>query len=56
MQGDGNLVVYDATGAPTWYTSTGGKGTAPFNLIMQTDGNLVIYDAYSTPTWYTSTK
>lgn len=32
MQGDGNLVLYDSTGSPTWNTYTNGKGVGPYKL------------------------
>jgi hypothetical protein len=43
MQGDGNLVLYDANGTPTWNTQTSGVGIGPWEVVMQTDGNLVLY-------------
>ena len=52
MQGDGNLVLYDATGYPTWNTGTGGFGVYPYVFVVQTDANLVIYDANNSPIWY----
>jgi len=33
---------------PFWNSGTSGKGTAPYNLVLQDDGNLVLYDAGST--------
>jgi hypothetical protein len=54
MQGDGNLVLYDANGTPIWHTQT--FGSAGATLRLQDDGNLVIYAAdwrvlWSTDTW-----
>jgi hypothetical protein len=61
-QGDGNLVLYTASGAPVWASNTGGnlgKG-----LYFQPDGNLVVYKTldtmaasealWSSGTWYTA--
>lgn len=41
MQGDGNLVVYDAMTAPIWSSNT--WQDAGSRLIVQNDGNVVIY-------------
>ncbi|OJH42810.1 M4 family metallopeptidase [Cystobacter ferrugineus] len=56
LQGDGNLVLWDATSA-LWTANTGGKGV--LSAHMQTDGNFVVYRT-STPTvgadvWSTNT-
>jgi hypothetical protein len=56
MQNDGNLVIYDANGNPTWASNTQFKGISPYKLIMQTDRNLVIYDGNGKPTWATATN
>ncbi|MGV9001940.1 MAG: hypothetical protein ACOH18_03205 [Candidatus Saccharimonadaceae bacterium] len=40
MQSDGNLVLYNASGA-LWYTNTAGKGFAKFRL--QTDSNIGVF-------------
>lgn len=53
MQGDGNLVMYDASGA-VWASGTDGRPGA--FLVMQDDGNLVIYDPAGTPLWATGTN
>ena len=50
MQIDGNLVIYDRNGKPTWASNTGGKGKGPFRIVMQDDYNLVIYGSTG-PTW-----
>jgi hypothetical protein len=42
MQGDGNFVVYRASGVPKWATGTDGRAIG--GIIMQGDGNLVMYD------------
>src|SRR5262249_20924649 len=49
----GNLVLYDATGAPLW--SSGTTGRAPGVAVMQDDGNFVVYDASGTAIWSTGT-
>jgi hypothetical protein len=53
MQGDGNLVIYDAAGAPTWDSKTWGHPGA--SLVVQDDGNVVIYEngnaLWSSNTW-----
>lgn len=53
MQGDGNLVVYDAAGRPMWATGTSVFGSS---LVMQSDGNLVMYDPRNAPIWATATS
>jgi hypothetical protein len=53
MQGDGNLVVYDADGQPAWASGTAGRPGASF--VMQNDGNAVIYGADGAPLWATNT-
>ena len=50
MQGDGNLVVYNAAGQPAWWSGTTGYSGAW--LAVQSDGNLVLYDAYGYPIWW----
>ena len=51
MQGDGNLVAYDASNHPVWATNT---SKTPARLLMQDDGNLVIYVGNS-PSWASNT-
>lgn len=54
MQGDGNLVIYDAASNPVWSSSTHGNPGA--FLVVQSDGNLVIYaDYYNSPLWASNT-
>jgi hypothetical protein len=43
MQGDGNLVVYDATAAPAWASGTSQDPGS--RLVVQDDGNVVIYQS-----------
>jgi len=52
MQGDGNLVVYDAAGRPKWATGTSVGGSF---LVLQSDGNLVMYSPDNAPVWTTAT-
>ena len=48
MQPDGNLVIYDSAGRPTWATMTFAAGSY---VVTQGDGNLVIYRPNGTPAW-----
>ena len=48
LQGDGNLVLYQA-GWALWHTSTHGNSGAW--AAFQEDGNLVVYSAWDTPLW-----
>ena len=50
MQGDGNLVVYNAAGVPLWSSGTAGNPGAW--LAVQGDSNLVVYDYYGYPLWW----
>jgi hypothetical protein len=52
-QGDGNLVVYEDTGRPTWDAGT--HGLPPGRFVMQADGNAVIYTAEGRGAWHTGT-
>lgn len=54
-QGDGNLVVYSASGQVLWSAFTGEPPAGCATLAMQSDGNLVIYTpgANPYPVWYT---
>ncbi|MBV9594782.1 MAG: hypothetical protein JO147_13425, partial [Actinobacteria bacterium] len=52
VQGDGNVVLYDALLRPIWATGTGGKGVGA--LSMQADGNAVLYHA-GAALWATGT-
>lgn len=53
MQGDGNLVIYDAGAVPLWATGTWNK--AGSRLFMQDDGNAVIYESGGAPVWASNT-
>ena len=53
MQGDGNLVLYQA-GRALWATMTNGRGGAL--AAMQGDGNFVVYTAGGFPLFHTSTS
>jgi hypothetical protein len=35
MQGDGNLVLYDAANVAYWASNTDGKGVGPYKLVLQ---------------------
>ncbi len=52
MQGDGNLVEYNATNTPVWAAGT----SAGTSAVMQGDGNLVVYNASNTPLWASNTS
>ncbi|QHC62405.1 hypothetical protein GSU69_06740 [Rathayibacter festucae] len=52
MQGDGNAVVYDGSGRPTFSTETAGSGS---RIEMQSDGNLVVYTSTGRPVWQSGT-
>ncbi len=51
LQLDGNLVQYNSSNQPIWYTGIL-DATADY-LIMQHDGNLVLYNSSNQPVWYT---
>jgi len=53
MQGDGNLVLYQA-GWALWHTETHGQTGAW--AALQDDGNLVVYSAWDTPLWSSETN
>jgi hypothetical protein len=53
MQGDGNFVIYTASGTAVWSTGTGGNSGAA--LSVQDDGNVVIYSAAGKALWNTGT-
>jgi hypothetical protein len=48
FQGDGNLVVYAASGRVVWASSSYAPGGA---FVAQSDGNLVIYATSGRPVW-----
>jgi hypothetical protein len=54
MQGDGNLVVYDADGRPLWDSVTEGHPGA--FAVMQGDGNFVVYDSAGHALWDSQTN
>jgi hypothetical protein len=57
MQGDGNLVLYQAGVGSLWSTNTwlpGNQG-ANYTARMQTDGNLVVYNSASQSRWSSRT-
>lgn len=54
MQGDGNLVIYNAAHQPLWASGT--FGNTGSTLAVQDDGNVVIYRANHTPAWATNTR
>lgn len=51
-QSDGNLVLYNPSGVPTWASGT---QSGPSGLSLQVDGNLVLYNSGS-PIWATHTS
>jgi lysophospholipase L1-like esterase len=53
LEGDGNLIEFDANGAILFQTNTSGQGGQ--NLVMQDDGNLVLYTTASKPVFATNT-
>jgi hypothetical protein len=53
MQGDGNLVVYNAAATAVWASGTDGNPGS--RLVMQNDGNLVIYTPQDQPIWSSNT-
>ena len=52
MQGDGNLVEYDA-GRPVWASNTAGRPGSV--LEAQADGNFVVYAPGHVPVWSSNT-
>ena len=55
VQGDGNMVVYQANNKVLWASNTGGKGGSGTHLVLQGDGNLVLYDG-SNVLWTSNTN
>jgi hypothetical protein len=53
MQGDGNLVLYQANGVALWASNTADHAGA--RAVMQGDGNLVVYGPYGAALFSTST-
>lgn len=55
MQNDGNFVIYNNSGQPTWATNT--KGSAGAYLVIGSDGNLVLSRYLGNETvWKTNTE
>lgn len=57
VQLDGNLVVYNSSGAPIWASNT--CGVASIGLYLQNDGNLVLYTGTAekpVPAWASNTN
>ncbi|MFI8102138.1 hypothetical protein [Streptomyces sp. NPDC086023] len=52
MQGDGNLVAYDAAWRPLWNSGTAGRPGA--YLAVSNEGNLIVYSSASTPLWWSN--
>ena len=52
LQGDGNLVEYDAANTVVWASGT----SAGSRLAMQGDGNLVLYDSANHVLWTSNTS
>jgi hypothetical protein len=52
MQGDGNLVLYNAAKEALWSSQTSGGGDY---LAMQVEGNLVVYNGGKVAQWSTGT-
>jgi hypothetical protein len=53
MEGDGNLVIYDAGRQRVWSSNTANNPGS--RLVVQNDGNVVIYRPDRTPIWSTNT-
>lgn len=53
LQGDGNVVLYNASGQVRWASDTNGKGGT--RLVLQGDGNLVLYSASGAAVWSSNT-
>ncbi len=61
LQPNGNLVLnksgsFSNNDNIVWQSNTGGKGIAPYKLMVQDDGNMVIYDSTSKPIWATDSQ
>jgi hypothetical protein len=50
MQGDGNLVMYNAFGQPVWASGTWGFPGAYASILD--DGHLVVVDTSGVPIWW----
>lgn len=58
MQGDGNLVEYDAYGTPIWAPPPPSQtmGNPGAYAVLQGDGNFVVYSPYGAPLWASYTQ
>ncbi|WP_236873207.1 protease pro-enzyme activation domain-containing protein [Burkholderia sp. MSMB0856] len=54
MQNDGNLVLYNVSGAAIWNSGTFGNAGA--YAVFQTDGNFVVYSAGGRALWFSATN
>lgn len=54
-QNDGNLCLYDSTGAVTWSSKTYNSGLAPYRLTIQNDGDLILFDSKNQIVWNSGT-
>lgn len=54
VQGDGNLVLRNASGTALW--ASGSNGSGGNRLTMQGDGNLVLYTGTGSAVWKTATS
>jgi hypothetical protein len=54
QQEDGNMVVYNGDGKPTWASGKNGQNIE--KCVMQKDGNLVQYLPYHVPVWASNTN
>lgn len=54
MQPDGNLVVYDLSGAAIW--SSGTYNNPGAYVTLQSDGNVVVYSSTNSALWATGTQ
>lgn len=52
-QPDGNIVLYNRSSKPIWWTGANKDRTF---LTLQKDGNLVRYDRFGKPLWWTGTS
>lgn len=43
VQGDGNVVLYDADGQPIWASGSSYEAARPY-VLVQDDGNVCLYD------------
>ena len=47
MQGDGNFVLYDTNGTPTWASNTCGMGPG-LRVFLQDDGRMMLMEGEET--------